>query len=112
MTTGAAWQIDQEAPDVIKPWANFDTDAILDIPFDWSEWLADKETVYGSHTIQTHPDLECTTSSQAQGIIKARIKKASAATLTIGTKYWIRCRIVAADGQTDDQTLYLKAIDK
>lgn len=112
MATGAAWQIEEEEPDVPKPWAQFDTDAILDIPFDWATWLADKETSYASHTITTHASLECTQSPQSGGVIKARIKKAAAATLTVGTKYWVRCRIVAADGQEEDQTLYLKAADK
>lgn len=112
MATGDAWTIDQEAPDVLKPWAQFDSDAILDIPFDWSEWLADKGTTYSSHSVITHASLECTQSSQASGVIKVRIKKATAATLVAGTKYEVTCRIVAADGQQEDQTVYLRATSK
>lgn len=112
MATGDAWTIDQEAPDVLKPWAQFDVDSIIDIPFDWTTWLEDKGTAYGSHTILTHASLECPTSSQSGGVIKARIKKASAGTLTEGTKYWVTCRIVTADGQQEDQTVYLRATSK
>ncbi len=110
MTTGAAWQIEQEAPEVIKPWANFDADAKLDIPFDWIDWLADKGTTYAGHTITTHPSLACTASVQSGGIVKARIEAAAA--LTVGTKYWVKCHIVDSDDQEDEQTLYLKAADK
>lgn len=118
MTTGAAWNIDQEAPDVLKPWANFDADAIRDIPFDWTEWLADIESTYASHTITTHADLECTnpTTGESGGIIKARIQKNPAGDplLTTAGKYtyWVKCHIVAADGQEDEQTLYLRIVAK
>lgn len=112
MATGNAWTIDEEAPAVLKPWANFDTDATLDIPFDWAEWLTDKGTTYSSHTITTHASLQCPSSSQASGVIKARIKKAAAATLANNTKYWVTCHIVTADGQEDEQTVYLKAVNK
>lgn len=112
MTTGAAWNIDEEDPDVPKPWAHFDTDATLDIPFDWATWLTDKGTTYSSHAITTHASLECTQSSQASGVITARIRKATAATLTVGTKYYVTCRITTANGQVEDQTVYLKAANR
>lgn len=112
MTTGAAWNIEEEAPAVPKPWAHFDTNAALDIPFDWATWLADKGTSYGSHVILTHASLECTQSSHASGVITARIRKASAATLTVGTKYEVTCRITTANGQVEDQTVYLRAANR
>ena len=108
MTTGAAWNVD----DPYKPWARFDTNAIREIPFDWVAWLADIGSTYASHTIIVNSNLECTTSSQASGVITATIKKAAAGTLVVGDKYAVTCRIVAANGEQDDQTLYLKAADK
>lgn len=108
MTTGAAWNVD----DPFKPWARFDKDAIREIPFDWTEWLTDIGSTYASHTIICQTGLECTTSVQASGVITATIQKASAATLVLGTKYSVTCRIVAANGEQDDQTLYLKIVEK
>ena len=108
MTTGAAWNLDNP----YKPWARFDTNAIREIPFDWAAWLADIGSTYASHTIIVATDLECTTSVQAAGVITATIKKAAAGTLVVGTKYAVTCRIVAANGEQDDQTVFLKAIDR
>lgn len=112
MTTGAAWIIEGEPPeDLVKPWAWFDKDDIIDIPFDWTLWLADKETTYGSHEVTTHADLICTnpTTGESGGVIKSRIKKNPAgADLVNNTKYWVTCHIVAADGQESDQTLEFK----
>lgn len=116
MATGAAWIIEQEPPEeVVKPWAWFDKDAIVDIPFDWVAWLADKESTYGSHSVTTHADLECTnpTTGESSGVIKSRIqKKAAGADLVVNTKYWVTCHIVADDGQEEDQTLWLKTGSK
>lgn len=108
MTTGAAWNVDNP----YKPWARFDPDAIREIPFDWAAWLTDIGSTYATHTIIPNANLECTTSVQASGVITATIKKAAAGTLTVGTKYGVTCRIVAANGEQDDQTLYLKIVEK
>lgn len=108
MTTGAAWNVSNP----LKPWALFDPDATRDIPFEWDLWLADIGSTYGSHTIIVDPNLQCVTSTQAAGIIKVRIKKAVAGTLAAGTKYSVTCRITAANGEVDDQTLWLKIVDK
>ena len=108
MSTGAAWNID----DPYKPWARLDKDAIREIPFDWTEWLTDIGSSYASHTMIVDTGLECTTSVQASGVITATIKKATASTLTVGTKYGVTCRIVAANGEQDDQTLWLKIVER
>lgn len=108
MTTGAAWNVTNPH----KPWARFDTNAIREIPFDWADWLADIGSTYASHTIIVDTGLECTTSVQAGGIVTATIKKAAAETLTINTKYRVTCRIVAANGEQDDMTLWLKIVEK
>jgi hypothetical protein len=49
---------------------------------------------------------------QASGVITATIQKASAATLEVGKKYTVTCRIVAANGEQDDQTLRLQIVEK
>lgn len=108
MPTGAAWNVD----DPYKPWARFDKDAIREIPFDWTEWLTDIGSTYASHTIICQTGLECTASVEASGVITATIKKDPAQTLTVGTKYTVTCRIVAANGEQDDQTLRLQIVEK
>lgn len=109
MTTGQAWNLENQ----LKPWAYFDADAIRDIPFEWDLWLADIGSTYASHTITVAAGgLECASSSQSGGTIKARIKKAVGGILTAGTKYAVTCHIVAANGEEEDQTLYLKIISR
>jgi hypothetical protein len=108
MPTGAAWDL----TDPYKPVARFDKDAIREIPFDWSEWLADIGSAHLSHTIICEAGLECTTSVHATGFVTATIQKAPAATLEINKKYAITCRITAINGERDDQTVYLKIVEK
>ena len=108
MPTGAAWDLSNP----LKPFALFDPDAVRDIPFEWDLWLADISSSYASHTITTDPLLQVMATSQVAGVIKARIKKAASGVLVPGVKYFVRCHIVAANGEEDDQTLYLKAYQK
>jgi hypothetical protein len=108
MTTGLAWNISNP----LKPWALFDPSAVRDIPFEWDLWLADIGSTYASHTIITDPLLQCTVSAQAAGIIKARISVIVPASVIVGTKYTVTCRITAANGEVEDQTLYLKMFNK
>lgn len=106
MTTGAAWNVTNPR----KPYALFDADAIRDIPFDWTDWLADIGTTYASHMITCEDGLQCVnpTTGQNAGIISARIEASGSVPLIVGTYYFVTCHIVALDGQEDDQTLYLK----
>lgn len=110
MTTGDAWHVDEDATvEVVKPWAWFDKDDIIKIPMSWVDWLADKGTTYSSHTIVVGTGLVCPSSSHASGIITIEIKKDPAgAALVNGQKYTVTCRLVGADGQSQDRTLHLK----
>ena len=110
MTTGAAWHTDEDATvEVVKPWAWFDKDDIIDIPMSWAAWLADKGTTYSSHTITVHADLVCPASSQSAGVITIRVKKnPSGAALVNNQKYAVTCHIVGVSGQEQDRSLFLK----
>ena len=112
MATGLAWQIEEESPDVPKPWAYFDKDAILDIPYHWETWLSDKGATYASHTIIVAAGLIAVQSSQLAGVVTVRVKKDPALPLTPGMKYPVTVRIVASDGQSEDQTLFLRITDR
>ena len=115
MATGAAWNdATAEADEVVKPWAFIDKDDIIDIPFELGEWLDDKETTYASHSVTTHPDLECTNPTDGYDsgtrTVKSRIQKNPAGDdLVNNTKYWVTFHLVGADGQEKDRTVYLKA---
>ena len=108
MATGEAWNLD----DPKKPWAYFDPNSIRDIPFEWVVWLADIQSSYQSHTFAAAAGLSVVSSIQSGGIIKVRIKKDPALPLLAGQKYSVKCHITAADGQEEDQTLFLKIIEK
>lgn len=104
MTTGIAWNLSNP----LKPVALFDADAIRVVPVSWVDWLADIGATYSSHTIICESGLECVSSSHLNGVISMKIQRASGATLVKGKRYGFTCRIVTADGQSDDQTLYFK----
>lgn len=103
-TTGEAWNLTNP----LKPWALFDPDAKRDIPTDWNDWLDDIGSTYASHTIICATGLLCSASSESLGVITATIEADPAETLVVGRKYGVTYRIVAANGEQDDRTLYLK----
>lgn len=104
MTTGGAWNVDNP----LKPVALFDPNAERDIPFDWSDFLTDIASTYATHAIVAPAPLECVVSTPSGTKITARIRVAPGQTVVLGDKYTVTCRITAADGQVDDQTVYLK----
>lgn len=108
MTTGLAWNLSNP----LKPVALFDTDSVRDIPINWAAWLTDIESTYASDTYSCSPELEIVSSTQLAGVIKLRVQAKAGETLETGKKYWVTSHIIAADGQEDDQTLYLKAAVK
>lgn len=109
MATGAAWDLTNP----LKPVALFDPDAVRDIPFEWDAWLADIGSTHASHEAYVVPGgLQVVSSSEAGGVVKVRVQKDPAGTLTPGVKYSVRCRIVAANGEQDDQTVWLKITEK
>jgi hypothetical protein len=111
MATGNLWNIDNP----LKPWALFDTNAEIVIPFELEDWLASLGSTYASHEIVLASPLECVSSDYTAddgGLLAIRIKVADGATFTKSTKYPFTVRLVCADGQTDDRTLWLKLVDR
>lgn len=86
-----------------------DPDAILDYPFNWSDWLADITDTYLSHQFKTvDPEgfvtpIEVVSSSELDGVITAFIGGG-----TLGMTHQVTCHIVTAGGREDDKTLFLK----
>lgn len=108
MTTGPAWNLSNP----LKPVADFDRHATRDIPFEWTLWLADQGTAYASHVIVADLPLACVDSEEAGGVITARVRVVDQAAAVTGRSYPVRCHIVAADGQEDDTTLWLRIVDR
>lgn len=108
MATGNFWDVSNPA----KPVGLFDPDGVYDLSIDWSTWLTGLTDTYASHTITCDAGLECSSSAQSGGVITARIMKDPAVDLVLGQKYSITCHIVTASGQQEDQTLYLKIVEK
>lgn len=104
MATGSFWNVDN--PD--KPWGPMDPDDVLDIPFDFSDWLAGQGTSYASHVLTPAAGLQAATVSAIAGVVLVQVQRAAAAELKVGDKYGVTCQLVAADGQKRSKTLYLK----
>lgn len=108
MPTGNFWDLTNPK----KPVGDFDPNSTRKIPFDWSAWLTQEGTTYQSHTIIAEDPLEEVSSSQASGIITVKVKVKAGGVAVVGQKYALTCRLTAADGQIEDQTNYLKIVEK
>ncbi len=105
MTTGPAWDLSNP----LKPFALFDPDAVRVIPFDVSALLTSMGTTYQSHDVFAADPLECKNKgTHAAGVIPITMAVKAGANYTSGTKYPFTVRIVGADGQQDERTLWLK----
>jgi hypothetical protein len=110
MTTGNFWDVTNP----LKPVGPFDVDGVYDIPFDWADWLAglDPADSYASHTFELDAGLQEVTSAHALGVITIRVQASGTPALVIKQKYGITCHITTTNGQKEDMTLYLKAVEK
>lgn len=80
-----------------------DPDAIKDYVWDWSDWLADGETIDEATTVTaTGVTIEGTRSIQGARVI-ARISGGTVGTSGIGTAS-ATCHIVTSTGQEEDWT--------
>jgi len=94
------------------PWGYFDTDAVLDIPFDWTEYLAGIPDTYKSHVITPEAPLECILSEAVLGVITARVRVIAGQTPIIGKMYGLKCHLKTTGDQEDDRTVYLKMVNR
>ena len=108
MATGAAWNVDNP----LKPWALFDVDAVRDIPFDWSVFLASIGSTFTSATAIAAQGLEVVSVTPSDGVAIVRIRKDPEIALVANQKYAVTCHIVAGNGEEDDQTVYLKIAER
>lgn len=107
LVTGAEWSYDREKGRWV---ADFDPHAVRDIPIAWADFFADLESSYASHVILAAAPLVCPGSSEQDGTIKARMM--TDGTGTLRRLYPFTVRVTTADGQSDDQTLWLRLVER
>lgn len=110
MATGDFWNVDNP----LKPWGLFDTEAVLEIPFELEDWLASLGANYAGHEIIAPLPLEYVSavySADGGGMLIIRMRVASGAEYTKSRKYPFTVRLLCDDAQQDDRTLWLKLVD-
>lgn len=83
-----------------------DPDAVLDYTFDWSDWLADSETIATSaFTVATG----LTKDSESNTTISAKVWLSGG---SVGERYRITNRITTNQGRTDDRSALVRVSNR
>ena len=80
-----------------------DPDAVLDYTFDWTAWLALVSDTLSSQTVLVDTGITCDSSSISGTTVIVWLSGGS-----VGVTYGITCRIVTANGRTDDRSIFVK----
>ena len=83
-----------------------DPDATLDYVFDWTDWLADGETI-ASHDIDTPTGITNEQDSELNGLITVWLSGGTA-----GSEYVVGCEITTSVGRVDERSIRLKVEDR
>lgn len=83
-----------------------DPNAVLDYQWDWSAWLPDDDAI-ASATVTAEAGLTVNSSSSVNATVTAWLSGGTA-----GSDYNVTCRIVTADGRTDDRTIRIIVQDQ
>ena len=78
-----------------------DPDAVLDYQWDWATWLPTGDTI-ASATVTADTGLTVASDSNTATVVTAWLSGG-----TVGESYDVTCRVVTADGRTDDRTITL-----
>lgn len=82
-----------------------DPDAVTDYEFDWSTWLVDGDTIE-SHTV-TVTGATLDSSAHDDSSVVAWVSAGAA-----GVDASVACRVVTADGRTDERTIILAIVER
>jgi len=105
VTAGELWNISK--PD--KPQCDFDPNARLRIRMGIQDILDKMGTTYGNHIFLDSPVMEAAdTGVHNAGVVVPLIQVKSGAVYQLGAKYAFTIRIIGADGQQDDRTMYFR----
>ncbi len=78
-----------------------DPDAVLDYQWDWSSWLPTGDTI-ASATVTAETGLTVGSYSNTATAVTAWLSGG-----IVGESYNVTCRVVTANGRTDDRTITL-----
>ncbi len=76
-----------------------DPDAVLDYQWNWATWLPTGDTI-ASATVTAETGLTVDSDSNTATVVTAWLSGG-----TVGESYGVTCRVVTADGRTDDRTI-------
>lgn len=80
-----------------------DPDAVLDYPFDWSDWLPEGDAIESATVVaETGVTVEGTPAIVGGNTVVPFISGGEA-----GQSYQVTCHIVTVDGREDDRTMIL-----
>ncbi len=86
-----------------------DPDALLDYGFDWSGWLVPGDSVSSASWAVTGSDNAVTLADPDVSGSKCTVWASGG---TVGRTYVLRCRVVTANGRTDDRSMTLRIVQR
>ena len=91
-----------------------DPSAVLDYAYDWTEWLANGETIAvdsetGEKLITITADTGITVDSSTEASGKVTVWLSGG---TAGINYKVACLITTAAGRTDERTIWIKVTNR
>ena len=91
-----------------------DPSAVLDYAYDWTEWLANGETIAvdsetGEKLITITADTGITVDSSTEDDGKVTVWLSGG---TAGINYKVACLITTSAGRTDERTIWIKVVER
>lgn len=83
-----------------------DPDSLLDYSVDWSQWLADGETI-ASYNITVESGITLSSDSENDGVVTVWLTGGTA-----GRRYDVTCQITTSEGRIDERSFVLKVVDR
>lgn len=83
-----------------------DPDAVLDYQWDWSNWLAEGDTI-SSYDIDEDTGITVDSSSNDDDSVTVWLSGGTA-----GENYTVRCEIVTSDGRTDERSILIRVRER
>ena len=83
-----------------------DPSAVLDWAYDWTDWLAEAETIT-DHTITADTGITVDSSTESDGKVTVWLSGGTA-----GINYKVACLITTTAGRTDERTMWIKVTDR
>ena len=83
-----------------------DPNAVLDYAFNWSDWLAESETI-SSYIITVDSGLIKDSGSESSGVVTAWLSGG-----THGSDYIVACKIITSLSRTDERSINIRCRER